>query len=406
MNGSNRFTRRIVIFVIGALCTIGSTPTYADVPDSISYQGVLNTSAGLPVADGNYTVTISIYDAAVAGTTQWTETKTVSTVEGLFTTFLGSVIALPSSVFSGPNRWLGITVASDPEMTPRTAIVAVPYAYRIETVDGATPGAISGNHALVSNSTGNFNTASGVDALFGNTTGNFNTAIGRNALQSNTTGEGNTASGAGALRNNTTGFDNTAGGMRALYSNTTGERNTASGDHALQSNTIGGRNTAIGWLADVSSGDLTNATAIGATAVVDASNKIRLGNSAVAVIEGPVAYTFTSDRNQKENFQPVDGDAVLRKLRELNLTSWNYKGNNPLQFRHYGPVAQDFFEAFGHDGVGTSGTPTTINSGDMAGILMIAVQALEKQNQELTATIQNLTLRLETVESTASSTHK
>jgi uncharacterized protein YsxB (DUF464 family) len=46
-------------------------------------------------------------------------------------------------------------------------------------------------------------------------------------------------------------------------------------------------------------------------------------------------------------------------------------------------MAQDFFAAFGHDGVGQVGTETTINSGDMAGILMIAVQALEKRTAEL-----------------------
>jgi hypothetical protein len=42
-------------------------------------------------------------------------------------------------------------------------------------------------------------------------------------------------------------------------------------------------------------------------------------------------------------------------------------------------MAQDFFAAFGQDGVGQIGTETTINSGDLAGILMIAVQALEKR---------------------------
>jgi hypothetical protein len=42
-------------------------------------------------------------------------------------------------------------------------------------------------------------------------------------------------------------------------------------------------------------------------------------------------------------------------------------------------MAQDFFAAFGHDGVGRFGSETTINSADMAGILMIAVQALEKR---------------------------
>ena len=46
-------------------------------------------------------------------------------------------------------------------------------------------------------------------------------------------------------------------------------------------------------------------------------------------------------------------------------------------------MAQDFFAAFGHDGVGQIGSDTTINSGDMAGILMIAVQALEKRTAEL-----------------------
>jgi asparagine synthetase B (glutamine-hydrolysing) len=47
------------------------------------------------------------------------------------------------------------------------------------------------------------------------------------------------------------------------------------------------------------------------------------------------------------------------------------------------PMAQDFFATFGHDGAGQIGSETTINSGDMAGILMIAVQALEKRTVEL-----------------------
>src|SRR5215510_569166 len=42
-----------------------------------------------------------------------------------------------------------------------------------------------------------------------------------------------------------------------------------------------------------------------------------------------------------------------------------------------------FFAAFGHDDVGQIGTETTINAGDMAGILMSAVQALEKRTAEL-----------------------
>ena len=101
------------------------------------------------------------------------------------------------------------------------------------------------------------------------------------------------------------------------------------------------------------------------------------------VIEGQVAFTASSDKTKKENFKPVDGEEVLRKIRGFELTSWNFIGHDPKEFRHYGPMAQDFFAAFGHDSVGQIGTETTINSGDIAGILMIAVQALEKRTAEL-----------------------
>ena len=49
-------------------------------------------------------------------------------------------------------------------------------------------------------------------------------------------------------------------------------------------------------------------------------------------------------------------------------------------------------------GIGTIGTPTTINSGDMPRILMIAVQALEKQNREMKAENAGLKARLERLE--------
>ena len=110
-----------------------------------------------------------------------------------------------------------------------------------------------------------------------------------------------------------------------------------------------------------------------------------MGDTLVTVIEGQVPYTFISDANQKENFRSVDGERTLDKISRLTLESWNYKGHDPFKFRHYGPVAQDFFAAFGDDGFGVVGTGTTINSGDMAGILMIAVQALEKRTAELLA---------------------
>lgn len=177
-----------------------------------------------------------------------------------------------------------------------------------------------------------------------------------------------------------------------------GDYNTASGYGALWTNTTGSANTAIGVSADVSGGDLFNATAIGAGAVVNASNKIRLGNAQVTVIEGQVGFTASSDKTKKENFQPVDGEAVLKKIEGFMLTSWNFIGHDPTKFRHYGPMAQDFFAAFGHDGIGTIGTPTTITSTDLDGILMIAAQALEKRSAQQRQEIETLKARVDTLE--------
>src|SRR4029077_7848424 len=50
----------------------------------------------------------------------------------------------------------------------------------------------------------------------------------------------------------------------------------------------------------------------------------------------------------------------------------------------------EFFGAFGHDAIGTIGTSTTINSGDMDGILMVAVQALDRLSLQKDAEIRKL----------------
>ena len=155
----------------------------------------------------------------------------------------------------------------------------------------------NGSLALVSNTTGYENTASGFEALYFNTTGVENTANGEPALYSNTTGSGNTASGFEALYSNTTGNGNTASGESALFSNTTGGGNTASGYSALASNTTGGYNTAVGNSAlqsnqtgseltavgynagNSSSAQVSDATALGANAIVGQSNSLILGQT-------------------------------------------------------------------------------------------------------------------------------
>jgi hypothetical protein len=210
----------------------------------------------------------------------------------------------------------------------------------------------TGFQALHANTTGNANTAMGTGALFNNTTGAFNTATGNGALTNGTTGNNNTAIGASALaatnsgdRNtavgivslgsNLTGNSNTAVGASALSLNSSGKNNVALGDFALRASTASDNNTAIGFHAafnfnmgtdntivganaDADRAGLINATAIGAGAIVNASNKIRIGNSAVTAIEGQVPFTTPSDGRFKFNVkEDVKGLDFIMQLRPV-----------------------------------------------------------------------------------------
>lgn len=138
----------------------------------------------------------------------------------------------------------------------------------------------TGSQALTANDSGTYNAAYGVMALGSNTQGNGNAAYGTYSMNFNTTGSYNSAFGTNALVFNQTGQSNAAFGDQALTNNTTGNYNIAVGELALQTNTTGSLNTAIGHLANVGSANLTNATALGANAVVNSSNSVVLGNNA------------------------------------------------------------------------------------------------------------------------------
>jgi hypothetical protein len=137
-----------------------------------------------------------------------------------------------------------------------------------------------GYWALYNNSEGALNTANGAFALNSNANGTGNTANGYGSLYSNISGGGNTANGAQALNQNIDGNYNSAIGWNALFYNTSGCYNTAIGMEALNTNTTGHNNIALGYDADVATGDLNNATAIGANAYAGASNSIVLGSIA------------------------------------------------------------------------------------------------------------------------------
>ncbi|MFD2573133.1 tail fiber domain-containing protein [Spirosoma soli] len=100
---------------------------------------------------------------------------------------------------------------------------------------------------------------------------------------------------------------------------------------------------------------------------------------------GQNAWFVISDSTKKENYRSVDGASVLKKISQMRLGSWNYRGQDPKLYRHYGPMAQDFFAAFGHDALGTVGEPTGINQGDFDGVNLIAIKALIAEVDQLKA---------------------
>ncbi|MBN2761574.1 MAG: putative metal-binding motif-containing protein [Bacteroidales bacterium] len=108
----------------------------AQIPQLINYQARLTAVAtGLPVEDGDYTVTFSIYNAATGGIALWTETQTINVTGGIYSVLLGSTNPVEASLFTAAERYLGVAVGEDPEMIPRKQIVSVPYVLQAKTAE-------------------------------------------------------------------------------------------------------------------------------------------------------------------------------------------------------------------------------------------------------------------------------
>ncbi|MEK7602928.1 MAG: hypothetical protein AAB459_01620 [Patescibacteria group bacterium] len=119
------------------LILIAAKPAQATINRQMNFQGKLTNPDGTNVTDASRTMVFSIYTVSSGGTAVWTESKSVSTVDGIFRTSLGDTTALPGSIdFNGDSLYLGVTVAADAEMTPRVRLTATPYAFNSDTLDG------------------------------------------------------------------------------------------------------------------------------------------------------------------------------------------------------------------------------------------------------------------------------
>ena len=113
------------------------------------------------------------------------------------------------------------------------------------------------------------------------------------------------------------------------------------------------------------------------------------GNTAgVSLAAGSGTWSSLSDRNAKDGFAPVTAQQVLAKVAALPITKWSYKTEEGVQ--HIGPMAQDFYAAFG---VGEDNKHIT--TVDESGVALAAIQGL---NQKLETGSQNSEVRMQKLE--------
>jgi hypothetical protein len=223
----------------------------------------------------------------------------------------------------------------------------------VNVATAGTDNAFFGHEAGMNN-VGNYNVFMGTRAGLSTTNGDLNVIIG---WQTGRVGnhQGNTFVGAQAGEfvttmnvstflgekagwNMTTGTSNVIIGERASQNSTTGFSNVLIGTRVAGTNATGTRLTIIGTDADVSVGGLNNATAIGEGAIVNANNKVRIGNTNVTVIEGEVAFTAASDKRLKKDIKSID--VGLDFIMKLNPVSYQMKNFNDGKI-NWGFLAQD-----------------------------------------------------------------
>ena len=127
------------ILIVCALALLVPCVALADIPEIMSYQGVLRDGSGNPVPDGSYDVTFRIYDVETGGTALWTESQALTVTGGTISAHLGSVSPLNTLDFEVP-YWLGISIEGGTELAPRTAFTTVPYAVHAVFADRCTEG--------------------------------------------------------------------------------------------------------------------------------------------------------------------------------------------------------------------------------------------------------------------------
>ena len=113
------------VLSLGAVAFEGSAA--AEVPTWLTQQGRLYDAKSQPVQE-KLEVRFAIYEADNSRIPIWSEIQEVQFDDGYFAVRLGTVVPLDANILDGSVRYLGVTVGTDEELSPRAAVGSVPYA--------------------------------------------------------------------------------------------------------------------------------------------------------------------------------------------------------------------------------------------------------------------------------------
>jgi hypothetical protein len=313
INGAN-----CVGFGVGALFSNPGISPGSD-NSAFGWESLYNvTSGGLPIRTGDANSAFgyrSLYNNTVADSNSAFGWESLySNTRGYRNSAFGFE-SLNSNVLGANNAAFGTRALKGGDGNSNTAIGYLSMEGNTSSSNNAALGALSMRFLT----SGVSNVAVGVETLYNNAAGSYNTGCGASALLTNNVASYNTATGAYALYN-TARDNNTADGYSALFANTSGSDNTGIGYSALVVNTTGKRNTALGSMADVSVSTLTNGTAVGYGAIVNANDKIRLGDANLTICEivNSAVYTGSDGRfKTKVSENEVKGLEFIKLLRPV-----------------------------------------------------------------------------------------
>jgi hypothetical protein len=130
-------TKKLIYFFVALLLWLFAVASFTTsdafaYSERINYQGKLLSASSTPVANDSYSMTFRLYTSISGGSPVWTETRTAGNAvpisNGLFSVMLGELESLSDIDFS-QILYLGVTIGSDSEMSPRKPLGTVPSAF-------------------------------------------------------------------------------------------------------------------------------------------------------------------------------------------------------------------------------------------------------------------------------------